>query len=111
MDSLNHVLTFIKVPKSVLYNLHSVRKCSEVSSPTALRLLLVGSNSGVAPCRLLLVRGDSGTCIHQYLANELQRFDFRVLSKAGKQSKNPLVNLFERYIEGYMTFFDAIWSV
>ena len=31
--------------------------------------------------------------------------------EAGKQSKNTLLDIFERYIEMYMILFDAIWSV
>ena len=35
----------------------------------------------------------------------------RARAEVGKQSKNTLLDIFERYIEGYMTLFDAIWSV
>ena len=31
--------------------------------------------------------------------------------EVAKQSKKTLLDLFERYIEDYMTLFDAIWSV
>ena len=32
-------------------------------------------------------------------------------TEVGKQSHKTLLDVFERYIEGYMTLFDAIWSV
>ena len=32
-------------------------------------------------------------------------------AEVGRQSKNTLLAIFERYIEEYMTLFDAIWSV
>ena len=32
-------------------------------------------------------------------------------SEAGKQSEKTLLDTFERYLEGYITLFDATWSV
>ena len=42
---------------------------------------------------------------------EEQAAFLRTLSEVGKQSRKTLLYIFERYIEGYMTLFDAMWSV
>ena len=43
---------------------------------------------------------------------DAQRGDLRRgHAETGKQSKKTLLDLFERYIERYMTLFEGIWSV
>ena len=47
----------------------------------------------------------------QYGEQSAEQHRLTEWTEARKQLKKTLLDIFERYLEGYITLFDAIWSV
>ena len=103
-----------------ILNTTCVRGHARIAAGTSLIALRVraicvfapGCTMEVRALRALLRREAGVRGRREGLPREAPPAPLRVCcAEAGKQSKSTFFDIFERYIEEYMTLFDAIWSV